>query len=288
MSAASRIRHSFVGRCARQAIHVLYRLEHRGDAPVHYRLPGGISIDLYPEGEIAEFLSFQRLFEQTELALVSAFLQPGMHVVDVGANIGLYSIVADRRVGAAGKVWGFEPSPESFLRLKKNLMLNGCGSVEPQRIALSDQPDTVMHLKSDRGFGDAYRYLVTSSNGTVDAGEDLETVPVTTLDRWAESHGAGRIDFMKVDIEGGEYRMLSGAQQVLRSNRDIVVFFESEPDWCRRAGCRQEDSFDLLESLGFGLYSWNNRSRAWESDRRALLEAGMVWASRDCGRLPAL
>ena len=89
MSAASRIRHSFVGRCARQALHVLYRLEHRGDAPVRYRLPGGVSIDLYPEGEIAEFLAFQRLFEQTELALVSAFLKPGMKVVDVGANIPL-------------------------------------------------------------------------------------------------------------------------------------------------------------------------------------------------------
>ena len=288
MSAASRIRHSFVGRCARQAIHVLYRLEHRGDAPVRYRLPGGVSIDLYPEGEIAEFLAFQRLFEQTELALVSAFLKPGMKVVDVGANIGLYSILADKCVGPSGKVWGFEPSPESFVRLKKNLLLNDCRRVESFRIALSDRADTEMHLKRDRGFGDAYRYLVTTSSTGPTSGEELESVPVTTLDRWAREHAIDRIDFLKVDIEGGEFHMLRGSQEVLRANPRIVVFFESEQDWCRRAGCRQEDAFALLENLGFGLYGWNNRARTWESDAKALLSAGMVWAARDRSQLPTL
>jgi FkbM family methyltransferase len=288
MSAVSRIRHSFVGKCARQAIHVLYRLEHRDNAPVHYRLAGGVAIDLYPEGEVAEWLAFQRVFEQTELALVSAFLKPGMNVVDVGANIGLYSIVADKRVGLNGKVWGFEPSPESFVRLKKNLALNGCSRVQPCRIALSDRADTEMHLKRDRGFGDAYRYLVTSSNGDTATGEELESVPVTTLDRWAQDNIGVPIDFLKVDIEGGEFRMLQGAQEVLRSNPRIMVFFESEEDWCSRAGCRQDDSFHLLENLGFGLYAWNNRTHAWETDQRALLAAGMVWAARERAQLPAI
>ena len=286
MSAASRIRHSFVGRCARQAIHVLYHLEHRGNAPVRYQLPGGVSIDLYPEGEIAEFLAFQRLFEQTELALVSAFLKPGMKVVDVGANIGLYSILADKRVGPSGKVWGFEPSPESFVRLKKNLLLNDCRRVEPFRIALSDQADTEMHLKRDRGFGDAYRYLVTTSSSGQTSGEELESVPVTTLDRWAHDRAIDRIDFLKVDIEGGEFHMLRGSQEVLRAHPRIVVFFESEQDWCRRAGCRQEDAFALLENLGFGLYGWNNRT--WASDAKTLRNAGMVWAARDRAQLPAI
>lgn len=288
MSASSRIRHSVVGRLARQAIHVLYRLEHRGDAPVHYQLPAGVSIDLYPEGEIAEFLAFNRLFERTELELAAAFLRPGMNVVDVGANIGLYSIVACQRVTPAGTVWAFEPSPESFVRLRKNLALNGCGSVQAYRMALSDRPDTTMQLKCDRGFGDAYRYLVTASTEGAIAGEELESVPVTTLDRWASTEGMPRIDFIKVDIEGGEVRMLRGAEEVLRANRRVVVFFESEADWCRRAGSRQEDAFKFLESLGFGLYAWNGRTRQWQSDLPMLLTAGMVWASRERAQLPTL
>jgi len=286
MSAASRIRHSFVGKAARRAIHVLYKLEHRGDAPVHYELPGGVSIDLYPEGEIAEFLAFNRLFERTELALVRAFLKPGMNVVDAGANIGLYSILADKLVAPGGNVWAFEPSPESFVRLKKNLLLNGGRSVRPCRVALSDRADSTMHLKCDPGFGDAYRYLVTASPEDGIAGEGLEAVSVTTLDDWAAENGIAQVDFLKVDIEGGEFRMLLGAQEVLRSNPGIVVFFESEPDWCRRAGCRQEDAFELLEKLGFGLFTWNARAREWQTERRALLQAGMVWATRERSRLP--
>lgn len=286
MSAVSQIRHSVVGRFARRAIHVFYRLEHRGNAPVRYHLPGNVPIDLYPEGEIAEFLAFSRFFERTELELAAAFLQPGMHVVDVGANIGLYSILAGKRTGPAGKVWAFEPSPDSFVRLRRNLALNGCRSVQPYRIALSDLPDTVMHLKSDRGFGDAYRYLVTTSVDGAAETEELESVPVTTLDQWACGDGMPAVDFVKVDIEGGEWRMLRGAEEVLRANPRVVLLFESEPDWCRRSGCRQEDSFGFLESLGFGLYAWNPRRRAWQTDPRALLGAGMVWASRERTRLP--
>ena len=67
---------------------------------------GDIKIRLYPEGEIAEFLAFPWLFEKTEVALTAAFLQPGMSVIDVGANIGLYSILANMRVRPGGTVLG--------------------------------------------------------------------------------------------------------------------------------------------------------------------------------------
>ena len=82
--------------------------------------------------------------------------------------------------------------------------------------------------------------------------------------------------------------MLRGAEEVLRANPQVVIFFESEQDWCRRAGCRQEDSFGFLEGLGFGLYAWNARRRTWQTDSQALLAAGMVWASRKRAQLPAV
>src|SRR5438045_125426 len=69
MGSASRIRHSFVGRWVRETIHALYSLKHRDGRPVQYRLAAGVDIQLYPEGEIAEFLSVQRFFEKTEMAL---------------------------------------------------------------------------------------------------------------------------------------------------------------------------------------------------------------------------
>lgn len=288
MLTASQIRHSFVGWCVRKTIHVLYRAQHRAGKPIDYHLPGGVDLRLYPEGEIAEFLAFQRIFEQTELALVAACLKPGMQVVDIGANIGLYSILAAKRVGDEGTVWAFEPSTETVHRLRKNLALNGCERVRLAQMGLGDQPDTFLTLKSDRGFGDAYRYLLPTDGAASDGDGQTERVPVTTLDRWAAENGIGRIDFLKVDIEGGEYRMFRGAQDVLKSNPDMLILFESEADWCTRAGCTQQDTFDLLAAHGFGLFAWDNRAKQWTNDQRSLLKAGMIWACGGEHRLPRL
>ena len=96
MSAGSRIRHSFIGRSVRKVIHIAYSQRNPAGKPVSYRLPGEVELQLFPEGEVAEFLMVQRYFERTELALVSAYLKPGMTVIDVGANIGVYSIFAEK------------------------------------------------------------------------------------------------------------------------------------------------------------------------------------------------
>jgi FkbM family methyltransferase len=289
MSAASRIRHSFVGYCLRRAIHALYRLKHADGAAVDYHISARVNLQLYPEGEIAEFLAFPRLFERTELALVSAYLKNGMRVVDVGANIGLYSIVAQKLVGSDGVVWAFEPSPESFARLTRNLTLNGCAQVQPFQLAFSDEVDTTLELKADKGYGDAYRYLVTAPTGSRGDRGNTESVPVTTLDNWASNNGVSSVDFLKVDIEGGEFRMFMGAQKLLETSPDVMVLFESEPDWCKRSGCSQEDTFKLLENLGLRLYApGKGGSKEWLSDRRSLLNSGMVWACRDPRRLPVI
>ncbi len=286
MSAVSRFRHSFAGKLARFAIHRLYQLRHADNKPVTYRLPGNVEIELYPEGEIAEFLDFKSLFEQTELSLVARYLTPGMKMIDVGANIGLYSIFGQKLVGETGTVWSFEPSLETFQRLERNLALNHCGQVKSFRIALSDREDASLLLKNDKGFGDAYRYLVADTDGTASQGLAAEPVRVTTLDQWTHANHVAAVDFLKIDVEGGEYRMLLGARCLLQSSPDLVILFESDPEWCERAACRQQDSFEILKSLGFRLHAWNRRSKQWSTDERLLLKGGMIWACANPRRLP--
>jgi FkbM family methyltransferase len=236
---------------------------------------------LHPEGEVAEFLAFPLIFEKTEVSLVSAFLRPGMSVIDVGANIGMYSILASLRTKPRGKVFAFEPSTESATRLVRNLALNHCDNVTVFRIALSDKADGRMSLVSDRGFGDAYRYLDSKADA---AGG--ETVSVTTLDGWAAEHAVGPADFLKVDIEGGEYRMFLGAREYLAASPDIVIMFECESDWCARAGYRPEDLHGLLRSVGFSLYAWQPKSRRWDTDPNAIAGSSMLWAARNRAYLP--
>ena len=241
----------------------------------------GVEIQLIPEGEIAEFLTVQQFFEKTEMTLTAALLKPGMTVIDVGANVGVYSILAEKRVGNNGQIWAFEPSRESFDRLLRNLELNGCQHVNAVQIGLSDQPHGCAALLSDRGYGDAYRYVASSSQVAI---AFSEAITLTTLDEYASENGITNIDFMKVDAEGGEYRVFVGARRVLQASPRAVIMFESDAGWCARSGLAPQHSFDFLKGLGFKLYAYE-RNR-WNDQESALLSSSTIWATRDAHLLP--
>jgi hypothetical protein len=108
----------------------------------------------------------------------------------------------------------------------------------------------------------------------------------TTLDLLAQQSEIGSADFLKIDVEDREYGVFQGAQDFLRASPKVCMMFESEADWCQRAGCRQENSFELLRRLRFGLYAWHRGARKYLTTEKALLQSGTLWASRDIARLP--
>jgi FkbM family methyltransferase len=249
-------------------------------------------IALYPVGQIAELLYTSR-FERRDLELVARLLRPGMKVVDIGANIGLYSILAGKRVEPDGRVWAFEPSAETTRRLHRNLQLNGVASVTTVRTALAAKSGGLLELARDRGRGDGERFLI--AGGALDRLceelpeiEDVESVPVTTLDDYFSTEGIdpSTIDFLKIDIEGGELMVFNGAKRLLGENQRLVIMFESTPEASRRYGYRQEDLFAFLRGFGFHLFYWDREARDWRSDADRLLSAGNLWATRDRALLP--
>src|SRR6266511_1867895 len=95
--------------------------------------PAGNSvIELYPKGQIAEVLWLSD-FELTERNFVTAYLRPGMQVLNVGANVGLYSILASALVGEEGRVHAFEPSEATYGLLLQNIALNRCRNINAVR-----------------------------------------------------------------------------------------------------------------------------------------------------------
>lgn len=273
----------------------LYSRRQKRGQPIDVRLTKSHSIRLYPQGQIAELL-YTRGFERTELALMMQFLKPGMGVVDIGANIGLYTIAASKRVGADGTVIAFEPSRESWERLRANLSLNHVTSADVVKKALADKVRADMMIKRDPGYRDGDRYLATrkmenvpASGKSEDAG-DGEVVPVTSLDHYlyVERSSSPRVDFVKMDVEGGEYAVLRGARRFLKENFATVIMFECTSQGCRCAGCTQEEVFDFLRELGFGVYTWMAQQAVWSSDTESAKLAGNVWACRDKQSLPTL
>ena len=260
--------------------------------PIPFDLAEGLTIRLLPWGQIAELL-YVRDFERAERDLTIAYLKEGMNVVDVGANVGLYSILAAKLIGTSGRVWSFEPSSETHACLLRNLSLNGVESVIPNRLALADVGRSRLALCRDAGYRDGDRYLSRAQDrmegGQRDSegGAYSEIVDVMNLDSYADENcGNARIDFIKMDIEGGEFSALRGAREVLCANPDVLLLVECTREGCARAGHTQADVFDFLRGLGFGLYGWNRQRRNWRSDEDLLVRAGNIWACRGRSRLP--
>lgn len=154
---------------------------------------------------------------EDEIRFVRRWLRPGMRVVDVGANYGLYTVALARAVGREGRVWAFEPAPDTAQFLDATLRLNDLGHVMLSRAAVSSREGSVslsleIHPEVNRVAGAA-----------ATPGDRIE-VPAVTLTRLAEEQDWGEIDFIKLDIEGHEPEALAGAAGLLQKCSPLLMF----------------------------------------------------------------
>jgi len=262
--------------------------------PFRYELPNKSTVRLYPKGQIIKGVFFGS-FEKDEVEMIYAFLKPGMTVVDVGANVGLYSIISAQRIGSKGKVWSFEPSNESYKRLKKNVELNDYSSViEVNNIGLGNRSNEIINLRRDVGYGDAERYIMPDNKkpkDTLDNVSDvdsLESVNLSTLDLFLSEKGSLHVDFIKMDVEGYEYYVLQGSLDVMEANPNLVMIIECTDLGTRRAGHTQQDVLDLINKYGYEGYYWDYDNKIWLDDREGLFKSGYIWSSKSRDNLPVI
>ena len=178
------------------------------------------------------------------------FIKSGMVVVDVGANIGLWTVTTGLRLGTAGKVYAFEPGSDIFQVLTRNISLNALNKiVETYPIALGDKVDR-KYLLSDTNGGDADRYLMASDPQDYSGGEEVQ---VTTLDKWAKERGVDKVNFVKLDCEGSELFVLQGGEKLLSETSEAMICCEVNQDALARQNCSAAQLYDYLEGLGFVL-----------------------------------
>ncbi len=161
-------------------------------------------------------------FENAEIAFVSRFLKPGMTVLDIGAHHGLYALLASKCVRPGGKVFAFEPSPRERKTLLGHVKINRCKNVTVEGLAIgSEEKDTSLFVVQGSNTGcNSLRAPAADVAGAL-----LPTpVRVVRLDDWLERRGVGHIDFIKLDVEGGEIEVLKGAERLLlRSPRPVIL-----------------------------------------------------------------
>jgi FkbM family methyltransferase len=155
----------------------------------------------------------QEAWFEKEASFVPLLLKPGMTVLDIGANVGVYSLPLARRVGPAGRVYAYEPGGEPRRLLTKGQRANGLDNLHILRTALSDRPRQA-HLAA--GVSSELHCLNEDGAG--------ESVSVTSLDAEDAIRNWGSPDFVKIDAEGEERRIIEGGRSFFSRHSPLVMF----------------------------------------------------------------
>lgn len=189
-----------------------------GGATYDLQLPSGGSVRLQYRETLGLSSLLYGTFEHAELRFASRYLQCGDVAFDIGANVGIFSIVMGRATGHQGGVVAFEPVPFNVARLKENLERNLLRHVRVQPIAVGKSEDEMaIHLASDSAY---------HSLGPVEkpfSSERTLTVPVRKLDDMWRELGGPKVKFLKIDVEGAEADVLSGGVEFLRTCQPVVL-----------------------------------------------------------------
>lgn len=191
--------------------------------------------------------------------------------VDAGANVGVYSV----ELAALGyEVHAFEPIPETYARLQKNLALNSSivGKVRSIDRALGDREQRL--TMTGPGNSPATAHISQTPANGVSA---LLPVWITTLDAYAESTGIQHIDFLKLDVEGYEPAVLRGAARLLGRHGIDTVYFEWCPPLLRRLGFDPSEPLTELKNFGYAFYRIGSGGQLQEVSDSAILLEGCEW-----------
>jgi FkbM family methyltransferase len=195
--------------------------------------------------------------EPNEFAYLDKVIKPGMVFLDLGANIGLHTILASRRVGSKGTVIAVEPSSREFRRLQANVKLNRLKNVILLNIAASDSRSTAtLHIADENNPGQNtlgdFIYPGVIESGT-------EHVELNSVDNIISEFNIKHIDIVKMDIEGHEFFALHGMSMLLQRDHPLILSEISETA-LQKQNCSPEQIFTLLHGMGYKAMAFNESS----------------------------
>ena len=176
-----------------------------------------VTIPASPQFMTTFILLEQNDWFEDEIKFVRHFIKPGMKVIDIGANYGLYTLSIARIIGDSGKIWAFEPTASTSACLKKSILCNNFNNIKVIQSGLSDR------------LGEAR--LFTSPNSELNSlskdaspGDQYETISLLTLDHCKQKYRWECIDFIKLDAEGEECNILRKGKKTLSSLSPLIMF----------------------------------------------------------------
>jgi FkbM family methyltransferase len=240
----------------------------------------GIRFIRYPWDRRPVDRLLSRDFYKSELQAISRLVQAGNTVFDVGASIGLHSVFMSRLIAPAGRVYAFEPVPDTYWMLRETLALNRCESVIPFELAISDKVGTITMNVFDVQYCEyntmGLPEMPSLQRGRVRPKTAVE-VRCDTLDNFCDTKGIEKINLLKVDVEGFEKHVFVGGRKLLGEQRIKFISFEISQDPLKGAGIMPQEVFEVLESYGYQSYRFNLLTNAFEGPVRDSTEYYQVY-----------
>lgn len=219
-------------------------------------------------GSVAESLRRHGEYEKRITDFFSRVVKPGDCVLDIGANIGYYSVLFSRLVGSDGKVFSFEPDAQNYDTLCRNIALNSCANVEALNLALSDKTGEQVFYTDKTHYG---VHSLARENLIHEGG--AATVPTLTMDEFAVRYLNGRkVSLIKIDTQGAEGLVFSHAERCL-DPEGLHILMEYWPYGLRSFGTDPELFLKQMHGRGFEFMTMNKQGEINEIAFGELLDS---------------
>lgn len=195
---------------------------------------------------IGRRLFVEGAYEPAECALLSSLVQPGDRVLDVGANIGILSVLASQRAGPTGRVVSVEPDPYNGRLLRRNLALNRCTNVTVCPVAAGAAAGEATLYTSATNFGDHRLYADDSAGG-----RGATVVPVVRLDDLYDANGWPYPTVVKIDVQGLELQVVRGLNRAFAAGGPMSVLTEYWPHGMANSGGSAAEFLAYFRGHGF-------------------------------------
>lgn len=201
-------------------------------------------------------------YDKEETELIRSIVSPGMIVLDVGANIGYFSLIAAKALNMSGYIYAFEPEPKTFELLTKNIETNGMQSlIQPVQKGLSARAGVLELFRDPINMGN-HSYDSKNINNEF---ESIKTLVVTLDDFLSETRRKDiKIDLMKIDVQGAEGLVFEGATNTLNFSNKIKIVMEFWPFGLRNFGTDPIKLLSDFKKMGFKIHMIRHGKRKVE------------------------
>ncbi|MCK5259532.1 MAG: FkbM family methyltransferase [Candidatus Omnitrophica bacterium] len=198
-------------------------------------------------------LSIYGVYEENETEFINKEVKVGDIVLDIGANIGYHTLIFAKLVGENGKVFAFEPDPTSFDLLERNVRNNGYKNVVLINKAVAEKSGRLKLFLSEDNLADHRIYDSQDGRNFI----EIESV---RLDDYFKDF-SGKINFIKMDIEGSEYGAVKGMFDLLKKTENVKIISEFWPFGLRRSGVEPAEYLEVLRTYGLSFYEFNEKEK---------------------------